>query len=168
MSKTSQKGFTLVELFISIALLAISVAISSDMIMTLGRTYGKAQIFNDTETAANFIFQKLQTDLKGSVQVEVLNSGKTLKITKGDGSIITYSLDDSVTPPKLTRNSVELLDRTSTVGGVKLTCTGACFELVNQSPITIQTNFVFSQAYGAGLFNTSVSLKDAFVVRGSY
>ncbi len=160
-----RSGFTLIELLLSISLLALSIGISSDIIVTLVRTYTKAQIFNDTELAANFVFQKMQNDIKSSVSATV--NGNTLGLTKKDGTAITYVVT-TADPPQVTRNAIPLLDTTSVIGGIRLTCDGPCFELVNATPATVQVNFVFSQSSGGGIFNTSVALKDAFVVRGTY
>jgi len=161
------QGFTLIELLLSISLLAISVGISSDIIVTLVRTYSKAQIFNDTEISANFVFQKLQNDIKSAVSASVDPSGRQLSLTLKNGSTIVYEAQFN-NPPQLVRNSIPLLDTSSVVGGVRLSCTGNCFEIVNATPATVQINLTFSQASGAGIFNTSVTLKDAFVVRGAY
>ncbi len=169
--KISQ-GFTLIELLLSISLLAISVGISSDIIVTLVRTYSKAQILNDMEISANFVFQKLQNDIRNSVNASVHPSGSRLTLTLKNGGTLVYRVT-SDDPPQLTRNNIPLLDTSSVIGGVRLSCPQAmpnsqCFELVNSTPATVQANFTFSQSTGAGIFNTSVSLQDAFVVRGSY
>jgi prepilin-type N-terminal cleavage/methylation domain-containing protein len=172
-----EKGFTLIELLLSISLLAISVGISSDIIVTLVRTYGKAQVFNDTEQAANFVFQKIQNDIKNSVDVAVLDPGigKSLILYKKEGSTVTYTVTTPASPalPQIERrintgNAVPLLDITSVIGGISLSCSGVCFEVINSNPATVGVNFTFSQSSGAGIFNTSVSMEDAFVVRGTY
>jgi prepilin-type N-terminal cleavage/methylation domain-containing protein len=162
-------GFTLIELLLSISLLAISIGISSDIIVTLVRTYTKAQVYNDTEQVVNFVFLKLQNDLKSSTSAAI-PSGNTLVLSRRDGQTITYTVVAG-TPPQLTRNSIPLMDTSSPVGNVEISCTGgfgACFTLLSNDPVTIQVNMNFSQAGGVGIFGSEVSLEDTFVVRGSY
>ncbi|HDQ88751.1 MAG TPA: prepilin-type N-terminal cleavage/methylation domain-containing protein [candidate division WWE3 bacterium] len=170
LEKRYSKGFTLIELLLSISLLAISVGISSDIIVTLVRTYTKAQVFNDTEQVAGFIFQKLQNDVKGSVEATSLN-GNTLNLTKKDGTTITYVLSTGLNP-QLTRDTgsgaIALIDSASSVGGISITCDSLCFEVINSNPAIVKINFIFSQSSGAGLFNTTLQMEDAFVVRGTY
>ena len=170
-SKFSDRGFTLVELLLSISLLAISIGISSDIIVTLVRTYGKAQVYNDTEQVVNFVFLKMQNDLKSSSSARVEDD--ILYLSRATGNEIAYSVIsyDGASSSQLYRNGVPMLDTTSSVGNVEISCVGvagACFEVITDSPTTIKVSLGFSQSTGAGIFSTSLSLEDAFVVRGTY
>jgi prepilin-type N-terminal cleavage/methylation domain-containing protein len=162
-----EKGFTLVELLISVALLAISVGISSDIIVSLVRTFGKTQVLNDTEQTVNFVFLKMQNDLKNSITAETTPDGNTLTLTKQDYGETEYHVT-ATAPPQLERDGIPLIDTDSAIGGVTIACAGDCFEVVTTDPFSVKINLTFSQTSGAGIFDTTVSIEDTFVVRGSY
>ena len=162
--KPSNVGFTLIELLISVSLLAIAMGIASDLIITLVRTYTKTQAFNDIEQTVNFVFLKLQNDIKSSNSASVDESGSL--ILSRNGETITYSVDsESVS---LLRNAIPLLGVSSDLGDVHVRCAGDCFSILSNDPTTVKVSLEFYQGSGNGLFDHSVSLQDAFVVRGTY
>ncbi len=163
--KTSDVGFTLIELLISVSLLAIAMGIASDLIITLVRTYTKTQAFNDIEQTVNFVFLKLQNDLKSSNSATITPGGDL--VLSRNGQTIIYSLSDD-DPPQLLRNDTPLLNTSSGIGDVHVRCIDNCFELLSTNPTTVKVSMEFYQGSGLGLFDHSVSLEDAFVVRGTY
>ncbi len=162
---TSDVGFTLIELLISVSLLAIAMGIASDLIITLVRTYTKTQAFNEVEQTVNFVFLKLQNDLKSANSATVTSVGAL--VLSRDGQTITYSISDD-DPPQLLRNDIPLLDTSSGIGDVHVRCVDSCFELLSTNPTAVKVSMEFYQGSGSGLFDHSVSLEDAFVVRGTY
>ena len=166
-------GFTLIELLLSVTLLAVSIGISSDIIITLVRTFARTQISNDVEQTVNFVFLKMQNDLKNSVGVKrtAVGTTETLVLTPKSGSSITYTFTASTPNAVFQRNGADLIDTTPVTGGVNINCTtGNCFEIVNNKPVTIKINMSFSSANAptGSIFNTTVSIQDTFVVRGAY
>ena len=168
-------GFTLIELLLSVTLLAVSIGISSDIIITLVRTFARTQISNDVEQTVNFVFLKMQNDLKKSVGLaRTSGATETLVLTQKSGTLITYTfVHPTASTPNAVfrRNGADLIDTAPVTGGVNISCPGSnCFEIVNNKPATIEINMSFSSANApaGSIFNTTVSIQDTFVVRGSY
>ena len=163
-------GFTLIELVLVITLLAISAGVSSDIIISLIRSYNKTQITNELEQSANFVYLKIEKELRNSIDITEPASGSssdTLSFTDSDGiTTITYSLSSN----QITRDGVPITDVSATGGGVSVACPGNCFTMVNTNPDVLRISMVFSNpsAVGGTLFSGSVTLDDTIVLRGSY
>lgn len=165
----SEKGFTLVELVLVIALLVISVGVSSDIIVSLIRSYSKTQIINEVEQSANFVLLKIEQELRDATSVTVPNSS-TLVFSNRDGNTITYTLSGDILLRDVDGDSHNLTDNTGTGGGVAVTCPAGCFNLISANPGTVGVNITFSQT-GLGLskiFTGDISLNEVIVARGTY
>mgnify|MGYP006292581975 CR=1 FL=1 len=170
------RGFTLVELLISVSLLALVVGLSSDIIISLVRTNTKTQVANEVEQESNFIMLKLQNEIKNAVDVE--GGGNSITIYKKDGSSVIYSAGFG-NPPTLSWDTstdaptgpMPLTDVDSNKG-VSITCPGTCFTLGGGglNPTMVSVNFKLEQTQTADnpIFRAETIIEDTFIVRGTY
>ncbi len=147
------QGFTLIELLMVIALTALSIGITSDILISLTRGYTKTQVLNEIEQQSNFVSLKIQKELKNAVlisnpDVTTAVSGATematnwITLRNREDQYVTYYFKAStqngfsvgklyravdVTPPfAIPGDGIELTDAgLNNMGGVNVTCTGS-------------------------------------------
>lgn len=181
-------GFTLVELILVVALLSISVGVTSDILLTLIRSYNKSQVTNEIEQNANFISQKIVKELRNATAITSLGSLSGSDLTPGvdsndisfsdqDQNIIRYVVDtnDSIIYRSFDDQSggaVVLEPLTvNFAGGVVASC-GApnCFTLLQANPQVVRISINLAQGGGAPnkIFEGTISLEDTIVIRDTY
>lgn len=172
----NSKAFTLIELVLVVALLSISVGVTSDILISVIRSYNKTQVLNELEQVSNFIGQKMENELRNAISITAPSSN-ILEIRLRDASLIRYKVDvasDSITRQVISPSpGVELkLVPTQTIGGIDVTCEGTgCFSLIQTSPQVLKIGIVFSQqasGSGAKIFNGRVLLENTLVIRETY
>ena len=70
MDKINNKGFTLIELLLTVALITITMGVSSNIILSITRSYTKTQSNNELEMNANYLFLKLERELRSAISVD--------------------------------------------------------------------------------------------------
>jgi prepilin-type N-terminal cleavage/methylation domain-containing protein len=177
MRAVAEKGFTLVELLLVVALLGLTVGITSDLLVSLIRSYSKTQITNEIEQTANFVLLKLENELRTAVSVSVPavdEAGSTLTFVREEGDTeVTVSYDIITDTGDMERSEdggtgVSLLNVES-VSGVQLEAGSSYFERLGESPDIVHIVLVFRQTGTPGtLFTNSVEIESTVVLRGSY
>ena len=174
-----KKGFTLIELLIVVTLIIVTIGVSSDIILSLIRSYNKTTVTNEIEQNSNFILLKLEKELKDSSDIQVTNSGSTLtfsRIIDNVEQIIEYDVVETSGRGQIYRSvdggtAVPLLNEDSTTG-VELDLSDGLpnfTDLSSGGPSIIQIHFVFVQIGAANVsFSGSVTLDTTIVARGSY
>ncbi len=170
MSQKKKNGFTLIELVLVIGLTALAVGITSDTLLSIVRSYGKAQVKSELEQQANFISLKIGKELIGARNVTA--TGTTLTFTDTYGNVETYSL---VAPGILKKTTVAAgvtfdLTYNTPPGGVVVSCpTGSCFTVSNTTPVIADMNLRFTPASAnGGSYSGTFDLVKTFVIRSSY
>lgn len=190
--KKFQKGFTLMELLISVSLLAIVSLVSVNIITNLLRSSVKAQMAIDIEQASSFVFLKLENDIKKSYYAVVTESGTKLVLSQGSPTsptLVTYKIasgtaggcsDDAMNCILL--NNIKLTDDTVINGKPTLSSVSidlldpvkkSSFSLVNDAlgnpvAVNIKITFVKPNSSNAKMFNAETTLDTTVVLRGSY
>ena len=166
-----QKGFTLIEMMVVVALLAITVGLTSDILISLVRTNTKTQVLNEIEQQANFVSLKIEKELRDARLVTAPvagDSGNTLTFQTKNGVEVMYVLDGNSI--KRTIGGVSnILTSNSSPGGVSVTCPGNCFS-VDGSPQVVKIDMTFSQAQDeAGVsYSGSANIESSIVIRSTY
>lgn len=91
MNKTNQKRFTLIEMLLVVLLLALTVGLTSDMLLSLIRSNTKTQVINEIEQQANFVTLKLEKELRDALDAST-GADNSLVITLRSNSQVTYRL----------------------------------------------------------------------------
>lgn len=173
----NQKGFTLIEMIIVVVLLAITVGMTSDILISLVRSNTKTQVLNEIEQQANFVSLKIEKELRDALSVDDLNtSAINLTFTRRDNVDITYTCNDcdsggtAGTITRVVGGSSDPLTYNGSPGGVDVVCTGACFSLISSSPQVVKINMEFRQAQsGTGISYTgSAKIDSSIVIRSTY
>ncbi len=165
-------GFTLIELLLVIALLGITVGLTTDILLSLTRSYGKTQILSDVEQSANFATQKLEKELRRATSVSVISNVATIRFSDGGCSmyrIQTNELQRLTSANCILLSSYEGLTKNVT-GGVAVACSGTCFTVTGTSPQIFTYSLVFSQPSSVtGInFSAQVTSKNTIVIRNTY
>lgn len=171
----SQEGFTLIELILVIGILTIAIGVSSDIILTLIKSYNKSQINNQVEQNADFVLNRLQRDLTANAIsiVEPVSADK-LTFTDKNGVVYTYKVASNGASFQVYYNDNLLTDDNSSTGVKLVDCAlSPCFTKINPAntkPYVIKVKFEFVPAYAAAtpsaLGNTIV--ETTLVIRSTY
>lgn len=183
---SAQTGFTLVELLISVSLLAIVSLVSVNIITTLLKSSVKAQMAVDIEQASSFVFLKLENDIKKSYSAVVTESGTKLILSKGSPAspvIVTYKIASDASGCNtgincVLLNTTKLTDDTFingklTLSAVSIDLATSSFSTVNDisgNPVAvnIKIKFVKPNPSTAKMFNAETTLDTTVVLRRSY
>ncbi len=168
----NQKGFTLIEMLLVVLLLALTVGLTSDMLLSLIRSNTKTQVINEIEQQANFVTLKLEKELRDSMDAST-GAENSLVITLRSNSQVTYQLNESnVLQRQVGAGGFVNLTSSSSPGGVKVTCADAspCFDVTATNPKTVVTRLLFEQAQvDAGpTYRGDVKIESTITIRGDY
>lgn len=170
--KSCEAGFTLVELVIVISILGVTLSLSTDMILSLTRAYAKTQINTELEQNSNFVFQKLEKELRTSNGAVTINStNNQITFTDVDGQQITYKIENGVAQRRIgALGAFEDLTNDDMINGVYVSCSQCFYLNPSVSANIIRLNITFSQPLGENKrpFTGSVTLDNTIVVRGLY
>jgi prepilin-type N-terminal cleavage/methylation domain-containing protein len=92
--KQKNKGFTLIEMLLSIALFSIVLTISLGAIFTIIDSNRKTQTLTLTMNNLNFAMESMTLDLKTAVPSTLSDSGKELSLTNQDGQQVVYQINN--------------------------------------------------------------------------
>lgn len=146
------KGFTLVELLVVIALLGISIGVTNDILVSLVRSYNKTQIKNEVEQQANFVGLKIERELRSAAGTTSSGYTNNLVISNEAGGSVTYKLNGNKLQVENPTGSTAV-DLTSSTGisGVTVSCGfsgNTCFWIVGTSPQTVKMHIKFQPVSG--------------------
>lgn len=171
MIKQKYSGFTLIELLIVISLLAITMGITSDILLSLTRSYGKTQILSDVEQSANFATLKLEKEIRSAISASTL--GSFLVLVQPSNSCVRYFVTNNVLYRSSSQCGNPYIDvpiTANTSGGVSVTCSGNCFTVTGTSPQVVSYQIIFSQPTNVtgSNFSAQVVSKNSIVLRNTY
>jgi prepilin-type N-terminal cleavage/methylation domain-containing protein len=174
MIKKTQAGYTLIELLLVITLVAISVGVTSDVLLSLIRSYNKTSALNEVEQQANFIGSKIEKELRDATNISTPTSNR-LSFSY-NGATVYYNVADNNLYRSTTTWSTSAADALvatpailGTAGGVNLSCDGSCFTLEGSTPQIVGLSMIFSESGAGGIsFTGEIHIKNTIVVRNSY
>src|SRR4030066_1181905 len=176
--RNKSRGFTLIELLLVIALMAISVGITSDILVTIIRSYNKSQVINEIEQNANFVSQKLTKELRNASRVDspvYPNASNTLQFLTKSGVTIRYrvnSSSDFAVSRDPGNGTYSARTQNISPGGVKVDCVSAnaCFKIIQDNPQVVKISIKMEQpgTPGTPIFTDIITIEDTIVIRDTY
>lgn len=170
----NNRGFSLIELLLVVALMAIAVGVTGDILISLIRSYSKSQVINEIEQNSNFLAVKFTNELRNARRVISITGGSSITFEDREGIPIIYTVQDGVITRRYNSGAVMPLTRTSVPYGVNVSCSGAgCFVALpdlNNDPQVIQINIVITQSGNpaSNLFTGEINIDDTIVIRNTY
>ena len=175
----SQKGFTLIELMLVVTLLAVSVGVTNDILMSLVRSNNKTQVMTEIEQQSNFVSSKIERELRNARSVMTPIAGGSdilLKFETKNGLTIEYDVNNSnsgLIRRRIGGDTGTWVNITSNnnPGGVVAACgSPSCFSVSGFNPQIVNVNIKFSQAQpGAGSsYSGQTTIQSTIVVRNTY
>ena len=174
MNKRKSKGFTLIELLLVITLVSISIGVTSDVLLSLIKSYNKTSAINEIEQQANFIGVKLEKELRNATNVSSPTSNRLS--FEYNGGTVYYNVANSnlyrSTTTWSTANTDALVATPTingTAGGVNLECDAGCFSLTGSTPQIVGISMVFKESGAGGVsFKGEIHIKNTIVIRNTY
>ncbi|MFZ2663992.1 MAG: prepilin-type N-terminal cleavage/methylation domain-containing protein [Patescibacteria group bacterium] len=175
-NKGKQEGFTLIELLLVVALLAVSIGVTNDILISLIRSNNKTQVMNEIEQQSNFVSLKIEKELRNARATNTPvagSSGTILNFSTRSGDIIEYEVLSGVIYRKLNSGLAIAVTSNASPGGVLVSCSGStdgCFSTFGVNPQIVNINIDFTQAQ-PGLsrsYTGKVGIKSTIVIRNTY
>ena len=172
--KGNQKGFTLIEMLLVVLLLALTIGLTGDMLLSLIRSNTKTQVMNEIEQQANFVTLKLEKELRDALTASTSSDNNSLTIKLRSNVDVIYRLNSGVLQRSVGGGAYVPLTSNASPGGVAVSCNpsvgGLCFEIIGTDPQVVKTNLIFDQAQtGAGnTYKGQVKIESSIVIRSSY
>lgn len=171
-NKNKQRGFTLIEMLLVVLLLALTVGLTSDMLLSLIRSNTKTQVINEIEQQSNFVTLKLEKELRDALDAST-GANDSLIITLRSNSQVTYRLTSgSVLQRQIGGGEFVNLTSDLNPGGVRVSCLSPspCFNIVGNNPKSVVTRLIFNQAQvDAGpTYKGDVKIESTITIRGDY
>lgn len=184
----SKKGFTLIELVIVIAIVAIVAGITTDIIISVVRSYSKTKIITEIEQNANFALTKMEKELKTATNLTTPSgvagsSSDTLEFTReinGDARNVRYIVDRG-SGGSLLRDEKDpndnnwgallpLIDSNEANGASISGNVNKTFTLIQTNPDVVQIRMTLVQSGGTAptSFTGQVDINQTIVLRGTY
>jgi len=169
--KRTSKAFTLIELLIVISILAITLTLTSDILISLVRSNNKTRVKNELEQQSNFVALKIEKELRNAGNVDSSTGDSQLKFTLEDSTEITYFLAGNVLN-RTVGGATNPVTSAHEPGGVFVSCSGDCFVLHGESPQRVDISLIFTPASSEGPLGTSfsgqVEVNTTVVLRNTY
>ncbi len=170
--KNNQKGFTLIEMLLVVLLLALTVGLTSDMLLSLIRSNTKTQVINEIEQQANFVTLKLEKELRDALDATT-GPNNSLIITLRSNSQVTYQLTSgSVLQRRIGAGSFDDLTSNSSPGGIRVSSSPSspCFDVIGNNPKAVVTKLIFKQAQveAGPTYAGEVKIESTITIRGGY
>ena len=168
-----KKGFTLVELLISVGLVLIIGTIGTSVIASILRSYNKAHIINEIEQNGNYVLSLMESQIRNARSVSPTDTTtQTLTVTSQGGSSSTFYIIDSG-GTGVVRKDTEVLTNNDLVSGVDVdtTLSQSYFEVSGTTPPTVKIVLRLTQAPdapGRVDYHAETTLQTTVVVRGGY
>lgn len=153
----SSRGFTLIEMLVVIAIIAIIGTMSTQIILSIIKSNNKTNIQNEVRQNGSYVIDSLERDIRSAISitnpvplVSPGANGTTLTLVNSDGTNTTYTCGNKAAGSNgfFRRNGNDLLNGDLSSGvAVDNTAGKQCnFNVVNSNPLLVTVTFTLTQA----------------------
>ena len=179
MRKRSQ-GFTLIEILIVIALMAVLTGIGADLFVNSLKAYQKSQITNQLSQNGNFVMSTILNAARNAKAISVSSDegydNNTLKITDASGVTTTFRFLDLASGAgyisrKVGEEGWKIITSNNATSGIDIDTSVSRFDLSADTPRTLTVVLKISQAPNTPInraYNTTITLTNSVIIRGEY
>lgn len=162
--KNINRGFSLFELLIYLAIFSALIVISTNMFVSLSRGHGQSSAKSEVNSAVRFVTEILRQDIKNSSGIitpsAVGISSQTLSLTR-QGQLIIYDVEGGILRRKEGDNlPVNLVDLNISIENPIFTRVENKNLILNSTNIGIKTEMVFKYNSTSPDWNYSATLKN--------
>lgn len=169
------RGFTLIEILIVIALMAVLTGVGADLFINSLKAYQKSQIMNQLSQNGNYVMSTILNTARNAKEVSVDDAKKILTIKEQGGTNITFNLKPSPQDSRvgIITKGEETITNSNPASGIDVDIGASSFEVAGGSdtPQTLTVILKISQPPDTPLnrsYETSVTLTNSVIIRGEY
>lgn len=94
-NRKNEKGFTLVELLVSVSIFAIVIVIAASIFFVIVRINNQARLISKLKNNGARVIEDMERDLKATDWILIENGGQTLKFRKNNSDYYSYEIATS-------------------------------------------------------------------------
>lgn len=174
MSKRN-RGFTLIEILIVIALMAVLTGVGADLFINSLKAYQKSQIMNQLSQNGNYVMSTILNTARNADEILVNDTHSVLTITdEGVDTVFTIKAgvqSVGVVTKKVGGGNEETITNLSPTSGVDVVLGDSRFDVTTDPPQTLTVTLKIRQAPNTPLnraYETAVTLTNSVIIRGEY
>ena len=147
---TAQRGFSLLELLIYMAILSVLMVIISDAFISLSKGRGQSEAKNEVNSAIRFAIERIRQDLKSATSTAPITipffgtSSSTLRMITASSSVITYGVTSGQLMRTYDTNTAPTTGSNVTVSAPIFTRIENYNSVFNATTTSIQIDMMFS------------------------
>lgn len=175
--KKRNRGFTLIEILIVIALMAVLTGVGADLFINSLKAYQKSQIMNQLSQNGNYAMTTILNTARNAKQISVDGSSK-LTITDSSGITTIFQILATTTEPevgiitkKVGDGEPEKITNYDPSSGINIDTGISSFVLSAGTPKTLTVILKISQAPNTPInraYDTTITLTNSVIIRGEY
>jgi len=173
-------GFTLIEILIVIALMAVLTGVGADLFVNSLKAYQKSQIMNQLSQNGNYTMSTILNIARNAKEVIITDNGKTLEIKEQSSTSTYFKIKASpqdqrvgIITKKVGEGTEETITNSNPSSGIDIDTGASSFEVTggDGTPQTLTVTLRISQAPDTPInraYETSITLTNSVIIRGEY
>lgn len=144
-----KRGYTLIELLVSIGIISIVAAIGVDIFLNITRSYNKANIITQIEQNGNLALSQMSYEIRNARSVSPTSgTTSTLSLVNQDGQDVVFSFVPQTGSANgyVARNSIPLTDNSYSNG---VNVIQLSFTVTGVNPLVVSITLALAQPLGA-------------------
>ncbi len=175
--KKRNHGFTLIEILIVIAMMAVLTGVGADLFINSLKAYQKSQIMNQLSQNGNYAMTTILNTARDAKSISVEDTSKLI-ITDSSQTTITFTIGSITVEGKTVGvikkkvgETEEIITNSNATTGVNIVTAGSSFALSAGTPQTLTVTLKISQAPNTPInraYDTTTTLTNSVIIRGEY
>lgn len=172
------RGFTLIEILIVIALMAVLTGVGADLFINSLKAYQKSQIMNQLSQNGNYVMTTILNTARNAKEISLEGTNK-LTITDSSQILTIFTLTSEtiggksvgVIKKKVGETTEEIITNSNPTTGVNIVTGESSFALSTDPPQTLTVTLKIRQAPNTPInraYDTTITLTNSVIIRGEY